>query len=255
MVFKSHVVIEVDSNNFSSGKIGSFEILLKNAIKLSQHRQYFMRLENIRIPTSYYNITTRNNTFIVEEDNGATQVNVTATITPGNYLITELLTELETQLDANTVQTNDYTIVRSDITGKITLSFTGGSTAITVLSTGKLNKVVGFSESVNSSSGTSITSPNHVNLSAVRFLKIGTNITSNNSYSKDFQQSIGVKVPITVGRSTVEFYDNHNGHMSKMENTHSLNSIRFRVTDQDNKQIDFNGVDWSCDLIVYEFRE
>lgn len=259
MPYKTHVVLEVDSVERTSGSIGNFNFLLKRHITFNKNRQYFVRLENIRIPISYYNINSTNNVFKLEEDNGVVQTVITATIPPGNYVISELLTELETQLDNGTTQTNDYTLNKSNITGKTTISYTGGSSQITVqsISSGStLNKVLGFDDNTYSvGPSTDLTSPNHAVLTPIRFLRLETDMSSANYYSKNHQRRIGVKIPITELRENVQLYQNTMGIFFKLDNYHSIHSIGFRVVDNFDNQIDFNGVDYSFLLNIQEWRD
>ena len=59
---KTHAIIEIDSSDRTSGSINDFEIILKHPIYLNRERQYFVRIENIRLPTSFYNIDSNYNT-------------------------------------------------------------------------------------------------------------------------------------------------------------------------------------------------
>ena len=259
MSFKTHVLVDIDSGDRKSGTTGEFDLFLSHNIDFKQGRQYFMRLENNRFPISYYNINSTNNVLKIEEDNGATQVIITATIPPGNYLISELLLEIETQLDANTAQANDYTINKSNITGKVDIQFTGGSTTITIqdVTTGgsTMNTIIGFEDAEYSTTDAVLLfSPNHVNLTTIRYLSVMTDISSHNSYTTEHRLPFGVKIPITQLRSNVEFFDNHNGPTVKLNNLHKLNKIRFTVKDNFGNIVDFNGVDWSTELHILEWR-
>lgn len=258
MSFKTHVALEVDSNKRTTGSIGSFNYHINRPITFNRRRQYFVRLEDIKLPITYYNINSTNNTFIIEEDNGVSQVDLSVSVPSGNYQPSELLTELQTLLNANTNQVNTYTLNKSDITGKVSIVFTGGSTQITVkaLSYGStLNTILGFDNTDRTTADSVILySPNHVIFSPVRFLRIETDITSSNYYTKDSNKRIGAMVPITELRGNIQLYDNHDGPLYQFSNTHNITNIDFKVVDQDNNVIDFNGVDWSCLLVIYEWR-
>lgn len=259
MPYKTHVVLEVDSAERSRGVPGNFELLLKRHITFNKQRQYFMRLENIRVPISYYNINSTNNVFRVEEDNGVSQTVIVATIPQGNYIISELLDELETQLNAATTQSNTYTLNKSNITGKVSISFTGGSTTITVqtiTSGSTLNTILGFEDATYSTTDSVIlVAPNHALLSPIRYLLIESSITSSNYYSVNHQKRIGVKVPVIELRENVQLFLNDNGPRFKVDNYHSLHKLDFRVVDNLGNQIDFNGVDYSFELVIYEWRD
>ncbi len=259
MPYKSHAILEVDSSKRSSGHPGDFKYPFNfgGGIHFKISRQYCMRIENIRNPHTLYDINASNNSFVVEEDNGVVQVNITATVPVGNYVIGELLSELKTKLDLNSVQGNLYTLTADDPTGKITVSFTGGSTEITVQSItlgSTMNKVLGFEDALYPTVSKTITSPNHMNLSTIRYLNIETDIVANNAYTRMGQRRIGVKVPITALRSSIQLYENHMGPMMKLTSLHTLHNLDVVIRDAQNTILDFNGVDVSFDVIFYEYR-
>ena len=67
---KTHAIVEIDSVKRTSGTISNFEMILNTPIefKRKKARQYFMRIENIKIPTSFYNISSSFNTLKITED-------------------------------------------------------------------------------------------------------------------------------------------------------------------------------------------
>lgn len=256
MGFKTHVILEVDSRERTSGTAGDFHIVLNHTIDLNRKRQYFCRLENIKLPTSFYNIHSLNNTFKVIEDPAGTPDPISITIPEGNYTESELRSTVAALLNAATLNVNTYAITFDTITGKMTItsdtteflvnSITNGSTA---------NRLFGFVDSQYTSVSRVLTSVSHVELSARRFLTIHTNLGSNNLYSKQHLKNIGTQIPITVGRSSIQFTDNHNGVMVKLESRHNIKDIQFSVRDSANTIVDFNGVDWSAEFVLYEFRD
>jgi hypothetical protein len=250
---KTHAIIEIDSRDRTSGSIDNFEIILKNPIYLNRNRQYFCRLENIRIPTSFYNIDSNYNTLSVTEDPAGTPSTWSVSVPQGNYTINELLTELNTLLDAASTKTNNFTLSVDDVTGKVTI--TTDTTEFKLNSSSTLLTPLGFNYGTNyTSSSRSLTSVNHIILSTKRFLKINSGLTSNNHYSKDKIEPIGVVVPITEGRSTIQYFANDNGYKTKMENLHHIKHVDFNVRDANNNVVDFNGVDWNAEMVIYEFR-
>lgn len=251
---KTHCIIEIDSNDRTKGEINDFEIILKHPVYLNRDRQYFCRIENIRIPTSFYNIDSNYNTLQITEDPAGTPATFSVTVDEGNYTINELLAELKTLLDAGTQKSNTYTLSIDDITGKCTIST--DTTEFQIIGANSLlNKPLGFVENTDyTSSSRTLTSINHISMSTKRYIKINSDITSNNHYSKDFIEPIGVVVPITESRSTIQYYGNENGYKVKMENKHSIKHISFNVRDGNNNKIDFNGINWNAELVLYEFR-
>ena len=251
---KTHAILEIDSRERTKGTIDNFEIILKNPIYLNRDRQYFCRIENVRLPTSFYNIDSNYNTLQIREDPSGTPATFSVSVSVGNYTINELLTELNTLLDAGTQKSNNYTLSVDDITGKVTIS-TDTTDFEIIGSNSTLSLPLGFNVNTNYTSTTrSLTSPNHVLLSTKRYLKINSDLTSNNHYSRDKIEPIGVVVPITESRSTIQYYQNTMGYKTKMENLHHIKHFSFVVRDGNNNPVDFNGIDWNAEFVIYEYR-
>jgi len=252
---KTHAILEIDSNLRTSGEIENYEIILNHPIYLNANRQYFIRLENIKIPTSFYNFTSINNVFKIIEDPAGTPDPISVTVPPGNYTESELRSTTAALLTTASLNSNTYTITFDSITGKMTITTDTTEFLVDSISNGStINKAFGFNDAQNISTSKILVSVNHISLNFIRYLKISSDLGSNNHYSKNFLEPIGVQIPITEGRSTVQFYDNQTGYKARMENTHSIKSIRFKIVDQDRNLISLNGINWSCEFVIYEFR-
>ena len=146
MSWKEHVLIYITSDDRTYGTIESPTHLLGHEIRFSNNpnKQYFLRLADVEIDNTVYQVNSTNNTFRITEQGGST---FSIVFDEGNYTITELITELETQLNANTTNSNTYSINYDEKTNKITLSFTGLSTDITISSISggsPVNEVLGL---------------------------------------------------------------------------------------------------------------
>ena len=114
--------------------------------------------------------------------------------------INELLTELKTLLDDGTLKSNTYTFTVDDITGKVGISTDATDYKIVGLNS-LLNQPLGFEPNTDyTSTGVtrSLISPNHILMSTKRYIKINSDITSNNHYSRDFIEPIGVVVGVVA---------------------------------------------------------
>ena len=251
---KTHAIIEIDSSVRTRGTIDDFEIILKHPIYLNRERQYFVRIENIRLPTSFYNIDSNYNTLQITEDPLGAPLTFSVTVDEGNYTINELLAELKLLLDAATLKTNTYTFTIDDTTGRVGILTDTTDYKIVGLNS-LLNQPLGFEPSTDyTSTSRSLTSPNHILMSTKRYIKINSDITSNNHYSRDFIEPIGVVVPITESRSTIQFFGNDAGYKVKMENKHSIKHLSFNIRDGNNNKVEFNGINWNAEMVIYEFR-
>jgi len=256
---KTHAIIEIDSSQRTKGTIDDFEVILNHPIYLNRDRQYFVRIEGIRFPTSFYNIDSNYNTLRITEDPAGSPSTFNITIDEGNYTITELLLELKSALDDGTGKSNEWTLSINDKTGKVSIS--ADTTTFKIIgSNSLLNRPLGFEPDTDYTSGGlvdslyTLISVNHINMSTKRYIKINSDITSNNHYSKEFIEPIGCIVPITEARSTIQYYANDNGYKVKMANKHNIKHLSFNIRDGNNNKVDTNGVEWNAELVIYEFR-
>ena len=257
---KTHAIIEVDSALRTSGDIGNFEVILNHPVTLNRDRQYFMRIENVKIPTSFYNINSNYNIFRIIEDPGGADDLISVSIPVGNYNESELRATVSALLTTASLAFagNTYTITYDSITGKMTITTNVTEFQVDSITNGStLNRGLGFADAqYTSGTATALTliSVNHVTLNFLRYINIKSDLGSNNHYSQQNLEDIGVQIPVTEGRSTIQFYDNHNGYKAKLENRHSIKHIRFTLIDNSKNIVDFNGIDWSCEVVIYEFR-
>lgn len=273
--FKNHISLEVNSRERTRGDIENFDLFLEHQLKFSQKesKSYYLRIENIQIPKSYYDIDSNFNVFQVIETDGVTPHTLTITIDVGNYTITELLTELESALDSassSSGDSNTYTLSYDDITNKVTIRYDGGtSTSVTIdtIANGStLNQLIGFGKEDTTtitgqdnttvlSDGVDSTAPNCVDLHTKSYIVLETSITSNNYYNKDRQLHVGARVPMLVDRNEVQYFSNHEGHKTLINNKGPISTIGFRLLDEYGNQIDLCEVDWSCEVNFYELTE
>jgi len=84
-------------------------------------KQHSFFLHNVSIPVTWYNIDAPNNVFYFRET-GAITATASFTIPPGNYTSLELAQLLETEMTANSPNTNTYTVTYDFVTGKMTFA-------------------------------------------------------------------------------------------------------------------------------------
>lgn len=275
--FKEHISLEINSRRRTKGSIENFTTYLDHQITFSQKpsKSYWLRLENVQIPFSFYQLTNFNVFQVIEEDAGMNLHTLTITVDPGNYTITELLTELESALDtasAASGDTNTYTLAYDDITNKVTFSFTAGAgsgtivTIDTIANGSTMNGVLGIgkADTTNITGGDTTlvlavgvesVAPNCVDLHTVSYVIVETDITSQNYYNEDRQLHLGARVPINVDRNEVQYFANFDGHLSKMNNKGPLSSISFILKDEFGNVLDLCEVDWSCEVVISELTE
>jgi hypothetical protein len=272
-MFKSHAIIEVNSKSRDTGTIEDMLIRLSHQIKFSQSpsKSYWMRMENTLIPKTFYDINSSNNVFIVlEEDGAAGYDTLSVTIEPGNYTITELLTQLEADLDANTNNGNSYTLLYDDILNKVSFEYVdnGGGTPSadviidTIANGSTLNDPLGWGRTdLVDATTTFLTTisqnaPYGVDLDTVSYIMVDTDITSNNYYDKNQQKHIGALIPFNVDRNDKQYHENDGGHLTLMNSKGPISSIRLRLHKEDTRDlVDLNGINWSTTIAIYELTD
>lgn len=254
-----HAAVIVDSakrRNFANTTASHFDFSVEPAITFNPKNKYFAKFINIEFPTSFPQIDSTNNTFIVEETNGVTPLLNTATVPNGSYLANELYTEIESQLDANTNYTMDYTINVSDITGKVSISFTGGGTGMTIKGTGTINQALGFAtdDSAEIADSVILVSPNHIKLKFKRYAVIKSDLASDTFHTSTGNEPVIVHIPLSQGRSTIERLDgnNHSAPFIRINNVQSISKITFTSIDNLDNELDFQGGEWSGVLQFYK---
>lgn len=278
MSFEPYITIEVNSKNRTRGDVENFHLQLDHQIKFNQSstKSYFMRIENVLLPKTFYDIDTTNNVFRVLEDNGIGGYDtITITIPPGNYTITELLSQLEGDLDVNTLNANAYTLLYDDITNLVSIEYVGATSAevlVDTISNGStLNDPLGFGKETSTqqtiegdantdtqlslASGIPQNAPYVVDLDTKSYAVLEVDITSDNYYDENIQKHIGVHIPINVGRNEKEYFSNHEGSLLRLNSKAPLSSINFRLLDENDNQLDLNGVNWSCEINIYAYTE
>lgn len=112
---------------------------------------------------SLYNVRTGFNTMQVTS---STDGLATATITPGNYDVTELLAAVKAELDADHPGAAPFTVSYDDVTLLVTITTTAGTVSVNGTGTTKksLTQLLGFSP-VATASASPLTAPRALNLS------------------------------------------------------------------------------------------
>jgi hypothetical protein len=83
-------------------------------------------VNTVSIPHSFYNVTTSNNQISFYASDDPTRLSlINSTITPGNYTISEILTEVGTQMTADTTDGLTYTATKDSKTNKTTITNSG----------------------------------------------------------------------------------------------------------------------------------
>ena len=273
-MMKPHIAYEINSKNRTRGTIEDFDIEIHQAtFSQNPNKQYYARLEDVLLPHSFYNINTSNNTLLVQEENGVGGFDTALDITvaPGNYTITELMTEIESQLDAETARSNAYTLTYNDINNKLLVSFTGATSVSvrvdSVANGSTLNDILGFVTADDTTTQTLILESNAtentypVDLDIESFINILTNLNLDNYYRGEDKINVICRVPMNVDRFQVQYFENTNGVRHKISSKAPVKHIRFRLEDESQNNANtspsfsMNDTNYSFKLVIYEYEK
>ena len=217
---------------------GNFSVIITD---LGPNDDKIMSIERVIMPLSMYAINATNQTFLINA--------VTVTLTPGNYTSATFVTELDTQLAANSVAigaTISSTI--SSITGKIMLTANAGDFTVTVNSHN--NRYLGMVQNTAVASASSVfISPNVIELTVSRYIDvlIETPISSTNTTNGN--RNIIARIPLVNAPFTTVSYAQSDFNFVNML-TRNFNTFRVHIVDQYQNTIDLNGLDWSLTLNI-----
>lgn len=261
MTTKVHAVVKVDSKQRQtiSPSNTDFSYFIQTPInfyKRSPLKQYFVRLENVKIPMSFYNVNDNYDTINWTEFDGAIIFGITTTIPHGNYTIDELASQISVSMTADSNYGTTYTMLYDDIKQKMTIVGVGGTATEVNFTGGNLLPMIGVNQP--QITGYPIASTITIGDGAAyssnwRYLKLFIdNMNSNNIYNSTGIQRIGLEVPVNEFRNSFIYFDNHDGYLSKMNNMSVINSFNVKLTDFNNNVIDLQKVPWSFDVVFYE---
>jgi len=164
----------------------------------------------------------------------------------GNYNIDTLITEL------NELAVNNFTFTYNPSTYKITITHKQGLLFKLVDKDLKYNNIyenLGFDDYGTNSYASSFTSPYLYNLISTQVLHIcANNINLDNLYLRNTKRyNILASIHITSIFGDTQTYFNNTGFKYKI-NDPTLTFLNLEILDQDMNPVDFNNIDWFCNL-------
>tara|TARA_R110002020_G_scaffold1280_4_gene6062 strand:+ start:516 stop:1349 length:834 start_codon:yes stop_codon:yes gene_type:complete len=246
---QSNIFVHLDSNNAETSIKSNHKIFkLNNAIESIGDNKIIISLLDSIIPHSFYNITALNNTFIYYTGlDISTQK--TYTITPGYYTINQILSLIETHLKSSDGYNDaNCSVVIEDYINKIKISVPSGQTII-VQGTGLINNILGIREKQIGASQTH-TADSVYNANPTTDLKVKLlNVTNQNLDSLGNREETLCRIPInnTFG-SWIHYHDD--GRHNVLD-TNYINKLEILITDEDNNDIDFNGLPFKLSLAFH----
>lgn len=210
-----------------------FIVKLRHSIKENN-----VELIECFIPNTFYNITTSNNTLLIN--------NVPSQITPGNYNLDELFQQIVNDV------ANVTNITFNDITGIITIT-TGASVTLSFpQDTGGIAHVIGFSKTY-SQTGTSFNSSRGPSLTYHNVYVEITELSSNHMTTNDYYHSPTFIITNNTNKNgIIQWFQKSQYHqkVNKRDNKEILNTLTIRLKNQFG-EILTNCSEWTMVLSFY----
>jgi hypothetical protein len=252
---KEPIIIHLNSK-FADTRINNspsnISFYFQNIISSTQTHIY-MRVLDVVIPYSFYQINSSNNFLVYENAAGYKSY---ITISRGNYNVYQLISELKAQFVNNYINMN---VTYNEITNKLTfiLDRPAGSPyqEFKFLNTSTCLRLLGFS-GTSTSVLQSLTSDNTINLVPTNYICIHSNIYS--SYINKSQPSnllnMLVAIPVlSPPNSLISYQPSSNTCVNTYDYT--FNQLSLELTDEYGNEIELNGQEWSMtlELLFYDF--
>jgi len=207
------------------------------------------KVRQVYIPNTIYNITSANYKIYITV--GVTTTSVT--LVPGNYSIDDLVSHIQTKLNAAALAT--FTVTYSRITAKVTIAADATFSLLLGTYTDNPASIIGF-EQVNYTGDTTYTGPNVFNISS-QFLQLKSAILTNgamssNFYGNDPSSNITMSIPISSLFGGLMYLDDSLSQWVTYPTNKQITSFDLKLTDEYNSAISLNGRNFT---VIIEFDE
>lgn len=254
---KTHYV-SIDSRDRNHDQYESNDYKVNLPFELKDVKR--IELINATIPNTQYSINSTNNKLFFQELNSQVSGGTyyTATITPGYYTITTLISAIQTQLNA--VGSSGYTVqqvgskvrIISDVTGGdniFNLVFQGDdeiyeSTTRTTYINNSIGPIIGF-DKLNYTGSTNYTSPFNYNITSSKYIYLKIKNLNNKTFSSNEGDMIfGKLIFDNVGSGEILYYTQKKSNVISQDfkpPLEKLSKLEISFTSYDNNLYDFNG--------------
>ena len=237
------VYINLKSSKYTT-KINTSHYLfeLNKTIITRPNIDMIMTIESFKFTNSFYIINSTNDRLFyrLEDDSYITLYNVS--VPHGNYSSDSLIS----YLNNNT----PFIFSFSEINFKITVNHPSLE-FVFVVNDNHINNVLGFVNNLDSTSYT-MTGDKLINLIGSQMLYIQTtNLNINTILNKNDNTNTNIilSTPIIAHSGDVQVVNNISNHSHKI-NQQSINNIEIKIVDENDNEIEFNGIDWFINLSI-----
>ncbi len=225
-----------------------FSFNLKSAIEIGKNQEAHITVISAEIPYSFYNISSDllNNTLVYNTNN-------TLTFTNQDYNITQLVKYFNDDTNFSALFSTTYNAQKN----KITFTNVTGSTQTINFSSSTINKVIGWNEIQSdidlAASGTT-ESVNVCNLATVHSIMVRSNLSdANTQSSRNGNSSILQKISIDMNSNFLIYLNNSDYRTTSIITSTTIDYISMNFTNQDDKILNLNGVNFEISLLVEIF--
>jgi len=234
-----------DGNFINDDLHTDFSIILKRTLTKKKDELFKVILQSAQIPYTFSNTNNTNN-FIDWKENGLLKTPIQ--IQSGNYNILELVTEIQTQLNANTSFTStNYTLTYDQIENKVSISSLSTESTDFLFNSGanvskSIAKQIGYTNDndITITNIQSTISDSFVDLIRIHSLFIRSNLSSNNTLDSESltNTDILVNIPITSNPLEIINYQYYEGMSYNLIEEDKITEITIQLTDQNGNIID-----------------
>ena len=225
-----------------------FSFNLKSAIEIGKNQEAHITVISAEIPYSFYNISSDllNNTLVYNTNN-------TLTFTNQDYNITQLVKYFNDDTNFSALFSTTYNAQKN----KITFTNVTGSTQTINFSSSTINKVIGWNEIQSdidlAASGTT-ESVNVCNLATVHSIMVRSNLSdANTQSSRNGNSGILQKISIDMNSNFLIYLNNSDYRTTSIITSTTIDYISMNFTNQDDKILNLNGVNFEISLLVEIF--
>lgn len=191
----------------------------------------YLSVVHAEVANSFYIVNYTNNQFVL---NGTTYI-----LVKGNYNVNTFITMLISVLPMG------YGLTYNSATTKLTMTNTTVDFTVNASSSAStINLVMGLGKTDLTSVGRTLTFPNVVNFIPLQRINFRTNYFNFGCYStSDNSSDIFLPMQNNAGQNSIINYVNQTTQKFLIQDR-NITTFTIRVTDDLNREINFNGVDW-----------
>ena len=242
-------IFNLSSSSFSVAYNGTMmssgKFIIPNFINHNENvNRVYLMVSHAEVPNAFYLVNQYNNILYINS--------IAYTIPSGNYNASNLMTTLLNLLPAS------FSVTYSSIFQKYTISSTSAFT-ISYLNS-YISRIMGLNRTsdmvgVLANDKYTVTLPNCVNFLPTARLNVRSSILQlENFQSNDGSSDILLSLQNNASQNGVITYTNRS-NLKYHVDLECVNEIDIRITDDSNRELDFNGVSWFLTLRVdYEYK-